>query len=241
MSRTTLVLTLFIGGLPIVAAGQARPARSDDRQSATPSVVVEPQSPLNTYAPVDARAATVQGDWDRAKADMIRSYGMYLYLRGQGAIGWEQARDQYIRNRQAAQEAWFELKRRNHHFRFPQRPNAVISNVVDGGRKASPQRLSMNELGPDGRIYWPDLLMAKEFGGVRKVLDELFRSRASGVPAGGKSAIRKAIADETANLQAVLSSRIREFSQTDYTAARKFIEKLRYEARFDSPVALTRR
>ena len=224
MSRNLIVLTLILGGISQIAAGQS-----------------QPQVPLNWYAEAEPHhASTVKESWLRGWAALWRSYGTYLYLRGQGAIGWEKAREHYLCNRESAIDAWYARKLFNHNFRFPARPKASFSQLVEAQRKAPPGRLSTNELSQYGRIYWPDLLMAEEFDEHRVALDKLFRTRTSGIQASGKSALRKAITDEAEMLHAKLRTRIREYTQPDYTAARKFIEKLRYGTHLDPRVVLAR-
>lgn len=202
-----------------------------------PRILIQQQVPLNTLVDVEPHhSSTVAEGVLRGQAAWWRGYGQYLYLRGQGAICWEQARAQYLCNYDNAVADWYARKQLNYLFRFgtPSTPSAVAQRNHPKP-KAKPQLVI--RVSPDGQVYWPDLLTTDEYAEPRQALDKLFRTRA----AGSLTSLKQAIAKEAGKLHLELRDRIKEYSSADYLAARKFIEGLRHETPLNNPAALTRR
>jgi hypothetical protein len=198
------------------------------------------QVPLNTVVEFQPdHASTLAESILRGKGDLLRSQGQFLYLRGQGAIAWEQARQQSIQNHVNEVQAWYGLKELNRQHRFPPRSNRSRSALASTKPNRTPAKLPTVAVDLAGHIDWPDLLMADEYKGSRETLEKLFSRRTSGVSTSNNAALRLAIEKETNQIQAKLVERIREYRPADYVAARKFIDSLRDDTRPNAPVALT--
>jgi hypothetical protein len=117
------------------------------------------------------------------------------------------------------------------------RRRANAAGIAELAAKCSPQRLNVTQLGTDGRIEWPDVLLADNYSQVRQSLDQLFHDRADG--ATNQREIRKAIESQATKMQAQLKARIGQYPATDYIAAKNFVQGLRVEGQCGNAVTLT--
>ena len=238
MRHFLVILTVVMGGTALAAQAQTSRSRGEIRPSSDRSrVIFQPQVPFNTVVEVEPHhSSTVAEGVLRGQAAWLRGYGQYLYLRGQGAVSWEQARAQCLCNYDNAVADWYARREVNRQIRFgkPSQPSGVAQ---PNPRKSLPQRQVVIRVSADGQVYWPDLLMANEYDESRQALDRLFRARVDG----NQASLKQAIVKEVGKLHSELRDRIEEYPTAAYLAARKFIEGLRHEAPLNNPAALTRR
>jgi hypothetical protein len=105
--------------------------------------------------------------------------------------------------------------------------------------KCLPQRLGVSQLGPDGALDWPDVLLTDDYRQSRQVLDQLFHDRSYGGTVQTQHAIRNAIEIHAAKLLGQLKSRINNYHNADYISAKKFVQGLQVEAVSGNPIVLT--
>ena len=79
------------------------------------------------------------------------------------------------------------------------------------------------------------MLLDEEFADCRIRLDGLFAQRNAAIGGSGSNVFRQV---QTAAVQMgqQLRSKVRELTPVEYVAARKFVEKLAYEARFPARI-----
>jgi hypothetical protein len=188
---------------------------------------------------VNPKAATVYESYLRGWADLYRSAGEFYYLRALGAKEAENAREQAIYNGVTAIRAGQNVRRLNRAFQTEQQPKYDAQGVASFQRKLLPARLTSAQLDSDGRIQWPGLLLAGGYRELRHSLEELFRRRAGTVPPEQQAELRGAILNLTSRLNAELKQQIAGYRPAEYIAARKFIDGLRNEARFEGAIYLT--
>jgi hypothetical protein len=205
------------------AMGQTQPARPVNID-----VLVEPHH-SSTVREGELRG---YGAAARGEAKLIEAIGGALVDR-------ETAREQFIMNRRLAFQVYYERKaayEQWHKQKYASGLPAIAQQ--EWQRRQLPARLTLAELTAEGQIAWPELLTTEEYGQPRETLAKLLRERATGASREQAAAVRKAIVDETARLQANLKTKIDRYTPADYLAARRFIESLRYEAKSATPLVL---
>lgn len=182
-----------------------------------------------------AYSSTLQEGAQRGRADIIRSQGQYNLDTSAARINNEEARGKYIENSYKWTETYWARKRLGE--QEVAKDNAERSrkqaayreyNRERSDRRQS-QRLSPTELEPTaGKISWPLALLDAQYTDTRKQLDELFEIRAK---IHYHPQLTKDIEGVAEKMEASLRKNISSHKPNDYLAARKFIEKLKSEAR----------
>ncbi|HID77296.1 MAG TPA: hypothetical protein EYP56_15035 [Planctomycetaceae bacterium] len=178
----------------------------------------------------DFRASTPAEGYARGIGNVIRSQGAYNLLTSQAAINMTEAQREHMKNREQWTNTYFEMRAANKAYRAAaRRPRPTMEDAVRWAQAGKPARLSPSELDVvTGKINWPRLLATERYTKYRQVLEALFAHRAV---AGTLSYERHAKLEATTDaMLEELKSQIREVRAADYTASRRFLESLAYEA-----------
>ncbi|MCC9606083.1 hypothetical protein LOC68_19665 [Blastopirellula sp. JC732] len=198
------------------------------------SVVAQTAS-AQWYYQTGAKAATVAESQARGLADIVRAQGEYNLNTARAAIDVEEARSQYIENRNRAQQVYFEMRRRNTEFRAEQAgPKPTSEQLFRFNQERAPQRLAASQLDPlTGEINWPFILTDKPYDEYREKLNMAFAMRARE----GSYANVDEFRNVTGTAEAMfdeLKNRIRDYPADKYIEASSFMRSLVFDAQFPS-------
>jgi hypothetical protein len=159
-------------------------------------------------------------------ADMIRSEGYYNMMTAQGMVQAEQARAQYIQNRNESFRSYLAGKEQRTAVDAQKRERGrhSVEALNLAAKSALPQPLGSDAINPEtGKINWPKALLDSRYTAKRTELEHLFelRNKTSG-GANSQTKIQVAAGEMTA----ILKSNITKMSSTDYMKARKFLDSL---------------
>lgn len=228
--KTTL-FTAVVSALTLAVAGAA--------QAQTYSNYSGGNGPATTNVPTSgwgwgwSHSSTAEEGALRGWAELNRGAGEYNYYSSLAAINLEEARRRAIENRTAAVEQYFHLRQVNSEYRDSQRrPQLTQEQLTRVAAQATPDRLNAYQYEPAlGRLYWPAILRNDAFAAERDAIDEAIAKRTvsnSGV--GSES--HRAIDALTREMEATLKANIDNVSTDEYLAGKRFLQSLRYEARF---------
>lgn len=178
-------------------------------------------------------SSTWQEGIQRGHADVIRAWGEWNYLTGQGRVFNEEARRKYIENSVAALQARYERKRINAEYRESVKPpRATKDEMVRFAAMNDPKRISAHELNPvTGEIHWPAALLGQEFAECREAMDDIFANRGP-VDFGARSETHADACLVAEQMTNILRSQIDDMDNGQWIAAKKFIASLAHETRF---------
>jgi hypothetical protein len=194
-----------------------------------------------TYAPLPGdnvqayhHASTVQEGWQRGRADLIRAQGQYNYNTALANVVAQQARAASIENDLRAAEAYHEKKEQWEYNRIRNaRPRLTAEQHARINKSRAPKRLDPTQFDAVlGVIYWPETLERPEFEACRAEMDELFASRVPGSAGQGTENCRE-IEQVAARMRKVLKAEINAIPSQEWMEAKKFVDGLAFEARFD--------
>lgn len=191
------------------------------------------QIPLPHYVPgpkVYHHSSTAAEGYARGQAALTQARGEYSLLTAEARAANQEAYRRGIENQHQRVDTYFALKEKNREERTAERrPRATTEQLRRIAAAARPAALSASELdSATGAISWPTLLEREEFEPYRSDLEELFARRANG---------DKVAADDLQDANVVakgmlaeLKSHVKETPSYEYTAVRRFVESLAYEA-----------
>lgn len=164
-------------------------------------------------------------------AALTQSTGQANYFNSLAAVNWEQAYAQHLKNRAAAVETYFTVKKYNREAR--QEYAAVrfsTEQLAAIAQKTAPERLTEREYDRAiGRVYWPGALRGEQYAFERDALERAFRNRSPGDDGAG-SEFYDEVRQLTAQLDQKLKARLDDLDAAQYVAAKKFLLSLAYEA-----------
>jgi hypothetical protein len=170
----------------------------------------------------------------RGYGDLVRSFGVYNYLTSEAFLKYEEARQQYIRNRLDWASAYNEIRTRNRLFHqalyAARNPPKTQEDLNRYARDAAPKLLGNRLDAVTGYIAWPRLLYEPEFDALRRELEQLYAQRAKAQGAISNrnySTILAKIQQMTDKLIAMVG----DVPPQEYPPARNFLESLAYEIR----------
>lgn len=180
-------------------------------------------------------ASTAAEGYARGMADMIRSAGSYNLDTSRAAINVEQARREYLENRDLAQQIWFDMRRRNDAYREEnRRPRITSEQLFRINAQRAPQRLSQDDYDPvTGELYWPYLLRAEVYEPFRVVVDQGYQTRSQAGSFRDHQS-HQTVVEAVDVMYEELRKRIRDYEPQEYVDANRFMEKLTYDVRFPS-------
>lgn len=180
-------------------------------------------------------ASTAGESYARGMADYVRSAGMYNLSTSAAAINVEQARSQNIDNQLKYTQMYFDRKRVNQAYMDSQKgPRPTAQDIHRMAAAEAPKRMTPSEVDPlTGSINWPPVLGLDAYAEDREKINAMFDTRATGA---GQTSPQDfmTIQQLTSDMLDSLKANIRLYQPQDYVEARKFLERLNYEARFPS-------
>lgn len=200
------------------------------------SAVVAQDYPVPYYAVGSnnyRHASTVEEGAARGMADVIRSTGAANLMNSEAAKNIEDARKKYIENRLQATQTYFEMKQINKQARWGNQKRPTQADLIRYSQARLPDRLNHLQLDPlSGTLTWPMLLRLKELEPHRKRMQELFELRAKEGFVGPDEYVE--IQNIVKAMSDVTKSVAKNFPTSATIDARKFLEGLAYEARFQA-------
>jgi len=178
-------------------------------------------------------ASTAYEGYLRGWADLHRGVGQHKVLDSIAANYYQDAYSKAIDNDLKATEAYFTKRQINREARAAEAlPKPTPQQLAQYARERAPERLSTTEYRPSvGKVYWPATLNDTLFAAERAEIDDAMAHRTMGdAGVGSESYVR--INEAATSIQAKLKDNIRSMSPTEYLAAKKFVTRLAYEARF---------
>jgi hypothetical protein len=177
-------------------------------------------------------AGTVAGSYLYGLGDVVRAQGEYNLNTSAAAVNYTEAQRREIQNWQNYIDAYYYSRRvyqDDQAARTAKDRKYIQEDWPRMHAAMKPQRLLPTELDPlSGNLRWPAALRSKTFKNQCAELQQLFTKRAQ-YGALSYEDHQKATGITNAML-ADLKDNIREYSPTNYLAAKGFIEKLAYES-----------
>ena len=172
----------------------------------------------------------------RGYASVLRAQGQYQLDASKAAVNYEQARQQYIENKQKWTETYWKRKREGEAERAKdyEEKRAVRDRYrksqdrLQTSQTSQPNRMTHAEFDSNtGKIDWPEPLKSDAFAVHRQQLENEFALRAQTQIT---PQLAEDIRDSTNQLRDVLKRNIRKMSPSDYISARQFIDRLAQES-----------
>jgi hypothetical protein len=176
-------------------------------------------------------ASTAAESYARGHAAAVAAHGYYNLMTAHARVVHAEAARREIENREQRIDSYFAMRAKNRQERAAERgPRPTTEQLQRIAARGKPAPLSPSEVDTStGAIAWPILLQEDDYRTFRTDMESVFAQRAA---TGNLSpdAVGKA-KQTTEAMLAELKSHVRDVSQQDYIAARRFIESLAYEVR----------
>lgn len=171
-------------------------------------------------------ASTAAGSAMNGMASVISAAGDYNLSTSAAAVNMTQAQKQEIENRQAATNAYFEMRATNRAAREAERgPRPTMEQMVRVAQMGVPQPLDPYQLDPvTGKLHWPGPLTTDAFESARVEIDGLLAKRAAHGGLGFSDQMK--VQETVDGMVAELRSQIRSVPPQDYVASRNFLQRL---------------
>ena len=176
-------------------------------------------------------SSTPAGAYARGIGEVIRAQGEYNLATSAAAVNFSEARRREIENNKQWVQTYFETREINRQAREAEikRERGNPEDWIRYAQAGRPKLLSNSELDAvTGKIHWPLLLTAPEYGAQRAELEKAFAARAYHGMVSLDGLYK--ITDVTDGMLANLKSQIRDLPPDQYIEARRFLESLAYEA-----------
>lgn len=171
-------------------------------------------------------ASTLQEGALRGWADLYRGAGDYNYNTSLANVNNQEAYSRALDNSVKQTQAYFARKEINQQAQMQKNQRPSAEDIARFARERAPEPLAGYEYEPTlGDLDWPSVLRDKAFTPEREQLDELFAGR-SITDSGLGSMNHRQIEKVTDRLMAKLKSRIRDYSPSEYMAARSFLGRI---------------
>jgi hypothetical protein len=183
-----------------------------------------------SYGPWYHHSSTPAEGYLRGLAASIYAQGVYNRLTAEARVVHAEAERREIENREVSAETYFAMRAANREARAAERgPRATAADLARFAEQARPDRPSPGELSTTtGEVFWPLLLQGDEYAAARAELEAFFGTRAAH---GETSPADQAKVAQAARVMLnELKKAVRKVNPMDYTAARRFIKSLAYEA-----------
>jgi len=169
----------------------------------------------------------------RGYASVLRAQGQYQLDASKAAVNYEQARQQYIENKQKWTETYYKRKReaeaeRAKDYEEKRQIRDRYLKSQEHLKASHPNRLTHTEFDPNtGKIDWPEPLRADAYAVHRQEIENEFALRAQTQIT---PQLAEDIRDSTNKLRDALKRNIRKMSPSEYISARQFIDRLAQES-----------
>lgn len=187
-------------------------------------------------------ASTVVEGFLNGQAQVIQSVGQAEYLNSVAAVNYQEANRQWIENRQAYVNAYYQNKEiiREHRQRYSRKP-PTKEQWARITAKSLPPRLNAEQLDTaSGQLIWPHVLRSAEYSAFRNRIDELIATRTPD-NSGDGSPFQQQVALLVDGMSRLLKSNISFLSATQYADAKAFLRSLDYEVKqqFNQPDSIS--
>jgi hypothetical protein len=221
-------ILLTVAATPFLVWGQAA---QDSSQPYTPAV---PQASMvagyGGWPGYSGGASTVAGDAMQGMASVISARGDAALSTSAAAVNLTQAEKQEIQNRQAATNAYFDMRATNRAARTAeQTPGLSMEQLAKIAHDALPRPLSTDQFNPmQGQLAWPGPLQHDAFATRRTEVDQLMtqQARYGSLTYADQSKMRTTINSMFKDLKA----HIKDIPAQDYAGARSFLNSVLYAA-----------
>lgn len=179
-------------------------------------------------------ASTAEEGAARGMADVVRSSGAANLMNSEAAINLREAQKKGIENQLQYTQTYFQMKTINKQYRDANRKQPPSQEqAIRMAKSQLPDRLSANKADPvTGQLIWPMGLRTKALADGREQLEAIFAERAD------KGFLTPDQYIEVQKLTDEMKEELRKYSQSlggnASSEARKFLESLAYEARFQA-------
>lgn len=183
-------------------------------------------------APGYYHASTLAEGAQTGFANVVAASGQANLMNSEAVQNLTQARSQEINNKVQWSQSYQSMRLQHREYMKQMNGPRVTDEVIARNARAGmPKRLGSAELDPlTGNVNWPVLLREKVYAPLCTQIDKLFVQRASA--GAGSPDVYAGLQKSTGALLDLLDKNIDRYKVNDYTAARKFIESLAYEAQF---------
>ncbi len=183
-------------------------------------------------------ASTYEEGVLRGHADWLRGLGDYLYSASLASINFQEANRRGMENHKRAVEQYFELRNFNRQARAAERgPRPTREDLERYARLRNPQPLEAHQFNADlGVLRWPASLQGPEFASERAAIDRLMADRTPRDSGRGSQNCQQ-IQQLARHMQDLLISCINGMSPSQYTEAKDFLNRVKFEAQL--PVMVT--
>jgi len=175
-------------------------------------------------------ASTAAGSAMNGMASVISARGDAALSASAAAVNLTQADKQYIQNRQAATNAYFEMRATNRAARAAEAAPALsYEQLVKMAHDGVPKPLDNSQLNPvTGALNWPGPLQDPAFADKRSQLDQLMdeQARYGTIRYSDQMKVKQIVNSMFKDLK----SQIASIPQADYIAAKNFLNSLLYAA-----------
>jgi hypothetical protein len=221
--------TTFLASSVIVIASLAVNVVS----AQTPYRGFRPGPPAQSPPLVQHHASTFEEGYLRGWADLTRASGEYNYNTSLASINREEANRRRIENSVLYTQAYFDKQRINRQARAEKRGQRVtLEQVIHFNKSRLPGRLTDHEFhAATGRLAWPAILRAEPFAAEREAINQTIAARTVDNSGVGSESHRE-ITRLTAELEGKIRGMGKQLSSAERIAARKFLARVAYEARY---------
>jgi hypothetical protein len=221
-----VVCALAVVVVSVVAFAQSGRSGS---QSYTPAVAAPSVNNYGAgYGGWGGGGGTVAGNAMQGMSSVISAKGSYNLNTSAAAVNMTQAEKQDIQNRQAATDAYFNMRATNRAATAAERgPHPSMEQLARIAADGAPKPLTSQQVDQvTGSIDWPDLLQDDQFKDDRTEVEKLLAKKASYGRLGytEQKFARQTIDDMFGNLKA----EIRDVPPQLYVASRSFLQSLMY-------------
>src|SRR6185437_2411248 len=170
---------------------------------------------------------TAASNYMYGMSSVIQSEGAYNLMTAQAAIAAQQAESQYLQNRLAATQTYFEMRKMNKQYRDEERAKPMSSeSLAHYYEQMKPKRMTATQLDPvTGKINWPAPLQDEAYTSYREQLDELYKLRAE-----HREFNYKDVQSAAEGMQVEFKKHLDDFAPQDFENSTRFIESLAAEA-----------
>jgi hypothetical protein len=175
------------------------------------------------------RASTAAQAYAYGMSSVIQAEGAYNLMTAQAAVAAQQAQAQYLQNRLAATQTYFEMRQMNKQYRDQERAKPMSSEALSHYyEQTKPKRMAASQLDPvTGQINWPTPLQNEAYASYREDLNSLYKLRAE-----HKDFSFNNVRLAAEGMQTEFRKHLDEFSPQEFENSNRFIEALAGEAHY---------
>lgn len=241
MKKTTLAsgsaflgAALFFGG-EHQAAAQAPPPAQPPVAVPQPGYAPAVRYPDNGFSFMRHSSTVAEGAY-RGAAEYARALGAANYDNSLAAMNYQEAYRRSLENTlkyaetyYAKRDLWFDYREA-----YGRKP-LTMEGYRRLAESAAPDRLQPEHYDAEAGVRWPSLLRAEVLAPYRQAIDQAMAAR-SGEDAGLGSETYAVVRQMTGEMREILDRHVGELPTHLYVHATKFLDSVRYEARFAGPV-----